>query len=491
MRQTDRSTRLRVGLDPGTVTAAPMRRRLRLSRIAAFVGLALLVYLPLEPALLSPLRGLPYWILRLLPDALIAVLATATLWVDRGAYRTPDKLISAVIITGFAITAITVVRGQSAEDAINAQRVLLRYALLGLVLWRSVPDQASLPLRMIQTIILAGAIQVVIGLASVIWSVATTGSFADSVFLAGTVGRYDRYGPLLAAMALGILAWSMASGMRVWFWPLLISAAPLLYLSTSRQAMAGLVVAALVAAVLPRVTNRIRVLAAIMAASAALMILLTPSKIAAPANAYSDEGPSISVTATPIPSNAATAVPSDSASETAQPIAKGGSALSSDPRRNFRLYLLLVVLPWAAEQEPLVGFGPGQQSAVVPDPRLEQFVANSGLRWSAVVGYMNNSQYASLVIQFGIPATMAFLALLIGSLGIAARAALSSNEPVVRFSLFFGLMALTDAALGPFFEARTDSILLWIPLLVAVGLANGHQVRCASSTRDRSFRESL
>ena len=466
-------TRMRASLHVGPrlldVATSRPNAAARLSRLAAFVGLALIFYLPLEPTLLLPLPGAAYWLARLLPDAVIGVLALAALWIDRGKYSTAHRLTYAILGIGMVITLVTVARGQSAVDAVNAQRVLVRYPLLGLVLWRSITDVPTLPRNLLRVIVLAGVVQVVVGLAVVTWTALMTGSVANAYLLAGTVGRYDRLGPVLVAMVLALLVWGMASGWRAWYWPLLFAAAMLLYLSTSRQAMVLLAVGAAAATLFPRISRRLRFLSLMLACAAAVMILLTPTSIASPPGAPDGDGAGISGPATPVPSGgsigAATPAP-----PTPRPIIKGGTALSTSPTRNFRLFLLLRVTPWAAVQEPLIGFGPGQQAAAVPDPRLQQFMTDSGLEWSTVSIYMNDSQYASLVIQFGVPVTMAVLGLLLWSLVVVTIGAMRYDEPLTRFSLLFGFAAMAGATFGPFFESRTDSIVLWLPLLAAVGL---------------------
>jgi hypothetical protein len=239
--------------------------------------------------------------------------------------------------------------------------------------------------------------------------------------------------------------------------------------------MAGLIVAGIVAAALPGVVSRLRVLSIVLALSAVVMVAITPSALSV-VNAGGD--PPTSQATTPRASSSVTATPgATAASATPKPVEKGGTSISADPRRNFRLYLLVAVLPWAATQEPLLGFGPGEQVAANPDPRLAEFVGRSGLKWSQIVPYMNDSQYASLVIQFGVLITGAFLALLLSCLAGVARAAVRSTEALPRFAALFGLVALVAAALGPFFETRTDSIVLWVPLLVALGAVRARTVR--------------
>lgn len=442
---------------------------IRVSTAAGALALGLIVYLPLEPAILGVLQGPAYWVARLLPDGLILLLVAATLWLDRRARTTPGRLTIAIATVGLAIVAITVVRGQSASDAINALRVLLRYPLLGLVLWRWGAELPLIPLRIVQAILVAGAIQVAIGLVSVALTTLGTGYLTNAYLLAGTVGRYDRYGPLLAATIMVMVAWAMDSGWKAWFWPLLLATMPLLYLSTSRQAMAGLALGCGIAVVLPRVTAGIRALTGAIAIVSMAMILFTPTIITARPEGGGDDlgtGPGAAATQAP----AVTAPGASAEPRNMKPTFKGGAAFSAEPRRNFRLFLLLSVAPWAVGQEPLVGFGPGQHVAESPDPRLEAFMEESGLEWPAVVGYMNDSQYTTLILQFGLPTTAAFLALVLGSLLVAGWVSITTTAPYARFSLMFGAMALAAALLGPFFEARTDSVLLWIPVLVTVGV---------------------
>ena len=170
----------------------------------------------------------------------------------------------------------------------------------------------------------ASAIQVAIGLASVALTTVHTGSLHDSYLLAGTLGRYDRYGPVSAAMIIAMIAWGMNAGWRSWFWPLL-HARPCRFCTCrlrvkrwegwrlpaeSRRSSSG-------------VTPRMRALAATIAILALAMIILTPRTIAA----RTDNG-GIDPDVRPVPG--ASAEPGSGT-----PTIKGGDALSAEPTRNF------------------------------------------------------------------------------------------------------------------------------------------------------------
>jgi hypothetical protein len=147
---------------------------------------------------------------------------------------------------------------------------------------------------------------------------------------------------------------------------------------------------------------------------------------------------------------------------------KGSTQLSLDPNRNFRLYYNLQLAPWAAVTEPLLGFGPREQEAENPDPRLRQQVEDAGMDWEWARRFMNDSNYASLVIQFGIVAPLLFLTFIFFATARAARLAIRGGGGLARFAAINGAAVLIAAFFGPAFEIRMVSIILWISLLATV-----------------------
>ena len=113
------------------VTGAPV-----LPTLVVAYALALIVYLPLEPALIGWLPPTAYWVLRLLPDFLVAVLALAVvLFGDRAARTTPIRILWAVAAVCLILVVANAARGFSVVDPVNAIRVVVRYMVLGLLVW--------------------------------------------------------------------------------------------------------------------------------------------------------------------------------------------------------------------------------------------------------------------------------------------------------------------------------------------------------------------
>ena len=234
------------------------------------------------------------------------------------------------IVTAFVVVVNTA-RGFPVADSVNALRVLVRYLVLGVLLWWAVDGRGHVDILVIRGVLIAGVLQIAVASIQIVSRIVgphgtdlnSTGLF----FLDGTLGRYDRFGLLL----MGTIIAFVATTTRIRSWRLLPIAAcvVLLFLSTSRQAMVGLSVACLLIALLPALTQRHRVFASTMAAVGLAMILVSPAGMVAPAPS-SEPG---SATSTPTPSGepgSATSTPTPSSepgqagSASAGPPASGG-----------------------------------------------------------------------------------------------------------------------------------------------------------------------
>ena len=432
----------------------------RLARITGLLALALLLYLPVEPAFLASLPAGLYWFLRLAPDALIVLLAASLVVSEARAPSLQTRLLLVLAALAVTLIAFDAARGFAAVDTVNALRVVLRYVVLGLVLWRAAPYILRFPEQFQRAILAAGLIQIGAAIVEIALRFANPASLNLNGlwFIEGTTGRYDRFG---FSMVLFVVVVFVRLRRRLDRNSMLLGAAGslgvfLLVLTASRQAILALAVAAL-AITLARVSWRNR--AGLLAASAALVFMtaLVPStlRIAQVAPGVTnpggpdelDRGGSGTVIIT---------------------TEKGSTEISINPNRNFRLYLNAVLTPWAALQEPLIGFGPMQHIDVYADTRLRNAVASAGMDWAYATTFTNDSNYASLVIQFGLLLPVLFIAAL-GYLALSAlrRTRARGQDSIAPIAFAVAAAFAVTAVFGPIFEQRTSSSALWISLFTA------------------------
>lgn len=437
----------------------------RLARITGILAIGLILYLPLEPAILTALPSGLYWFLRLAPDALIAIVAAALVLAE---LRSPSFQTRLLLLLGAIAVAVIVLdwaRGFAVVDTVNALRVVVRYPILGIVLWRAAPFLPRFPERLLPAVMVAGLVQLAAGIAEVVSRLATPQplGLGSLWFIQGTTGRYDQFGFSMATLGIVVLVLVGKRLDRRLLLALLLACvvgAALLALTTSRQAILGLVVA-VAALATGRLLWRHRVALVALSAALALMIPLVPSTIPVSAGTQGQNPTSPGSGSTQNPDGA------DSGSVTIIQ-QKGATSLTIDPNGNFRAYLNVVLMPWAAVQEPLLGFGPRQQLAVDANPRLRAFVASSGMDWAYATLFTGDSNYASLVIQFGLILPL-LLFLVIAFLTFSAfRASRRERPPGLQlFAFAVGAAFIVAAAFGPAFEARIASSVLWISLFTA------------------------
>jgi hypothetical protein len=420
-----------------------------LPKVVVTWGLFLILYLPIELALIGGLPEALYWTLRLLPDAITALLALAVVVLgDRRARTTPVRIMWIVAAVCGAIILVNAARGISVVDSINALRVLTRYLVLGLMVWWAAAGRWDIRQPVIKAVLLAGLMQLVFGAIDVLSRLvlmadgSIPAEFGSLFFIDGTLGRYDRFGLLLMTFVLAVVAASDRLDRRQ---TLVVAAGlALLYLSTSRQAMVGLGIASLLMAVLPHTLPQRRVLAVAMAVAAVAFVIGTPSRLPPPP----------------------TGDPDGAGSGEAGQISgeKGDFSMTLDPKRNFRLFYNLEVMPWAAVTEPVVGFGPRQHVAEFTDPRLIARFEAGGMKWDGARRFTNDSNYAAMVVQFGVVAPTLFLVAAFGAVLIALREAWRKGASVARFAALNGVAVIFAAATGPDFEIRPTSIVFWLAL---------------------------
>lgn len=419
------------------------------------IAVSLITYLPIEPAALSAAPETWYWPLRLAPDAVVALLSTIAIldrWMDRRA-----RLILLVVAgCAAAVTLANFIRGFPVVDSINALRVLIRYVPVGVLLWGYGRHIAAKPI-VVFALLLSGGIQIVAGIAGVVADVsATDGPWLAEILLEdGTTGRYDRYGLFVTLAMLGALVAGNTWDTRLAYVvvPLLTAA---LIASNSRQAALAACVGLVLMAALPILRPRWRFVGALACGAVMTSILLVP---AVPAVVLADDEvpPSVPTESAEPP------VPSHPPS----PTTRGSSAISTDPNENFRLFLVLDLAPWAVSQEPLLGMGPGAHIADDPDPRLRQYVTDAGTTWSWARRFTNDSNYASMAIQFGLPLTLSFTGLVTGLTVRAGWRAWRRRDSHALLAAAAAVVVMTAALFGPAFETRMTSIVLWSLLIPA------------------------
>ena len=421
-------------------------------------ALALIVYLPLEPALIGGLPGAWYWVARLLPDAFVAALAFAVVIAgDRRARTLPIRLLWIVGVVAAVVVVADASRGFSVVDSINAIRVFVRYLVLGLLVWWAVDGRLGIGSIILTAVFVVGGLEIAVATFQILLRIPAvlSGSAATApssfFFLTGTVGRYDRFGLAMMSVAIAIVATGQPLRRRAI--GLLGVCLFLLYLSTARQAMVGLVVAGVVVALAPRMLPRNRALGAALAVLGVALVFATPRVLPAPP-------------ATDQETSARGGDLSGDASNVT--VSKGQLTLTTAPTQNFRLYYNLDVLPWAAATRPLLGFGPGEQVAQHPNRVLKAKIESTGIAWDFARRFMDDSNYASLVVQFGVIVPFLFL-LLLGT--VTARVgwdAIRRGDTFARFAAVFALAVLAAAWFGPAFEIRSVSVLLWVALMAAL-----------------------
>jgi len=439
---------------------AAIKLPLPVHQLALYLAATLIVYLPLEPAVLSALPQAWYWPMRLAPDAAIGVLAAFAVLDGTLERRAKVALVGMAVIV-VLIAGLNLSRGISLIDSINALRVLLRYIGLGIALWgyRRALDPAPV---IVTAVLVSGIVQVLAGAVGIGSDVLSSedSPFEAALLEAGTTGRYDRFGILMACVLLAAFAASMPR-VRGWIPLLGCFAMTMLVFSNSRQAVAaaaaGLAALSCLPA-LPRLTRGLAVVAAVVVVATGLAIPAIPTQ---PTVGGDMDGQS------PIePSNGSSAKPPTSEE---LPRSRGSSRFSTDPNENFRLFLVLDMAPWAIREEPLLGFGPAQHSALDTDDRLEQYVEAAGTTWAWARRFTNDSNYASMLIQFGLPLTVGFVGLLIALTVSVSRRAWRRRDPYAALGVSVALAIAVAAFLGPAFETRVTSIILWTVLFTAAG----------------------
>ena len=468
----------------GTELHCALARDGLLRTVVVVYAVALILYLPLETALISGLPPTAYWILRLLPDALVAALALATVALgDRRARTMPVRILWALGAVCLILTVANSLRGISLYDSVNAIRLVVRYLILGLLVWWASMGQASLAPLVVPAVLGSGLVQIAIVAVQVVQRIAdslgrATGFDSSSLlFVDGSTGRYDRLGLLLMSVAIAAFATTdRITRSRI---SIVAACVAILYLSTSRQAALGMAIAFGLLALVPSVSSRYRGLAAGLAALSIVLVVATPGQATPAPSDESDLTLGPPATAAPLatPTVLPSAAPLAPPTPPVVPATKDEIRLTLDPNRNFRLFYNLVVTPWAAVTEPVIGFGPRQQLAEHPDPRLAAQFESAGMSWSWARRFTNDSNYATLVIQFGVVASLLFLLLTVSLIVRAARVAIRNASTFARFAVANSAAVLVAAWFGPAFEMRMVSIILWVSVMGAIATVRPPRAR--------------
>ena len=190
------------------------------------------------------------------------------------------------------------------SDSINAIRLVVRYQALGLLVWWAAKGRVSVAPLVVLAIFTAGLVELAIVGAQLAMAIARLvrkpdrdSISSDLLYVDGSTGRYDRLGLLLMSVAIAALA---TSG-RISLGRLVLVAACMatLYLSTSRQAVLGLAVACTLLAVFPRVSLGFRGLAAGLAVTSLVLVLIAPGGSATAASVDESDSAASAPTTTP------------------------------------------------------------------------------------------------------------------------------------------------------------------------------------------------
>lgn len=448
----------------------------RLSSLVGFVSVALIPYLSIESVILAPLPDPYYWVVRLAPDAIIAALVVAVIVVDGSIQHVDRKPLLAVIGAILTLVAIECLRGFPIQDAINYVRVAVRFVLLGCLILYYGPRLTGLADRIAAVLPAVGAFEIIVGVGQSIGGF-ITGGLQNAFFVQGTFDRYDRYGLFMMAVALLLLTKPLIHRRAV-SRMLLIASIAAIFLSTSRQALAGLGAGILLLIVITRAPQRRLVLLPLLSVIA-LLVLSTPQQFPdsnvdrlAPHRTEVTTALSGTVSSNPafmkqpiLPTlRVANHIPTD---------IKGPLTLSADCNQNFRIWLNGLMLPWAAIQEPLAGFGPGANTALLPDLRIYEFVTDCGMSWSYARQFMGDSNYASWVIQFGLVFPGMLIGLLLGLMRTATRLVRHRSRQFPLFAVTYAGGVACACFFGPAFEMRPTSALLWIALAASITTTSG------------------
>jgi hypothetical protein len=487
----------------GVRTAARTGVRIAVLALATLM----VVYLPLEPAILSLLPAAAYWPVRLAPDAATALLLAVTLVVDIQRSDRAHRLLAIVTIATAALVLINVARGFSPVDAVNALRVVVRYPLLALLVYKNASRSYVRILEL--AIVVSISLEVAAAVTELVIQSVHAG--IPHLPIAGTTGRYDRFGLFALASMLFVVAYRGA--MSRWVLVAAVTVLGLLIVgSTSRQAMVALLVGLISLLIVTRVVpGRFTVAdrgpghagvaqrmgplrgarrllarrgvslalgaAAVGLAAAVLTSTVTSVRYREPGSGMLESGDR------PTPMTAQRADDAGQTTTASMP-ARAAFQWSVDPNRNFRLFYNLVVIPSAMSVEPLIGFGPGTPTAQDTDPRLAAIVESHGTSWEWARQFMSDSNYGSMLLQFGIPTTLMFVVSVVAVVFLTASKWLTARSRLALFVSAFGVAVLAAAFFGPGFEIRPVSGLFWLSAAAAfVPMHAGGDSRAADPSR--------
>jgi len=455
----------------------------RLAAASLLLGIVLLIYLPFENAVLSVLPAPLFWPFRLAPDGIIAALALGGILERRDRNETQSLL----ALSGVVVCALVIIygfAGVGATDTVNATRVVLRYPILALLIWRYARYWPGYEQDLLAALVTFVLLTIATGIVEVGLALVTQHRLV--VPLAGATGRYDRFG-LISMAAVIILSAAVLPRHRTAGVGALIAASLLLFASTSRQAVAGTAVGLLVLSLAPLVIPRLGTgsrasptgahrpagrdpIAPRMSAAAVgfggvtvLLVVLSLIPLGTPS-------PTVIVSGSSAPEPVASSGPTPTSAARSNGGARAGFSLSLDPNRNFRLFYNIVVVPEAVREKPLFGFGPRALDPTDPDPAMRRLIESHGMAWSWASRYVDDSNYASLIVKFGLPATGVFVLAILLVLRAAISPGTTASAALRRVVVGTGIAILAVAWLGPAFELRPLSAAFWIPGGALLGL---------------------